>query len=66
MSEKQRELFAKGMVDLANIVAGALVFGQLVSGHTVNMSKMVLGITFAGVFYIGAFTFSSERKMSAK
>jgi hypothetical protein len=52
MSEKQRDLFAKGMVDLANIVAGALVFGQLVSGHAVHMSKMVLGIAFAGVFYM--------------
>jgi len=65
MSEKQRDLFAKGMVDMANIVAGALVFGQLVSGHTVNMSKMVLGIAFAGVFYIGAFSFSTERKVPA-
>jgi hypothetical protein len=62
MSQKQRDLFSKGMVDLANIIAGALVFGQLVSGHVVDMGKMVLGIMLAGVFYVGAFSFSNERR----
>jgi hypothetical protein len=62
MSQKQRDLFSKGMVDLANIIAGALVFGQLVSGQVVDMGKMVLGIMLAGVFYVGAFSFSNERR----
>jgi hypothetical protein len=64
MSQKQKDLFAKGMVDLASIVAGALVFGQLVSGQVIDTSKMVLGITLAGVFYVGAFSFSNERRSS--
>jgi hypothetical protein len=47
MSQKQRDLFSKGMVDLANIIAGALVFGQLVSGQVVDMGKIVLGHNLA-------------------
>jgi hypothetical protein len=42
------------MVDLANIIAGALVFGQLVSGQVVDMGKIGLGIMLAGVFYVGS------------
>lgn len=53
MNEKQRELFAKGLVDLANVVAGALVFGQLVSG---NFSLVIfgVGILVTITFYFGA------------
>jgi hypothetical protein len=33
MQQKQRELFAKSMMDLGNLVAVALVFGQFVTGQ---------------------------------
>ncbi len=62
MSPHQRELFSKGMVDLANIIAGAMVFGQLVSGQVVDTGKMLLGVMLAAVFYVGAFSFSNERR----
>jgi hypothetical protein len=52
------------MVDLANIVAGALVFGQLVSGQVIDTGIMVWGIMRASVFYVGAFSFSKERRLS--
>jgi len=35
-------MFAKGMVDLANIVAGALVFGEFVSGDPVHIQTFIL------------------------
>lgn len=61
MNEKQRELFAKGLVDLANVVAGALVFGQFVSGLPINFSIVVVGIISALVFYCGGYWFSRGR-----
>jgi hypothetical protein len=42
MKKEQRELFAKGLVDLANIGAGAMVFGQFVSGQRVDEGVMIL------------------------
>jgi hypothetical protein len=61
LQEKQRDLFAKALVDLANIGAGAMVFGQFVSGQGVHGGVMVLGIAFALILYIGACSFSIER-----
>jgi hypothetical protein len=60
MSEKQRDLCAKGMVDLANIVAGALVFGQFVSGQPVQYDRVIMGTIFWFIFYVGAFSLSKE------
>ncbi len=53
LNQAQRELFARGMVDLANIVAGALVFGQLVSG-TFSIVIFGVGILVTITFYLGA------------
>jgi hypothetical protein len=44
VTHAQRSLFAKGLVDLANIIAGALVFGQLVSDHLLDLTTLALGI----------------------
>ena len=60
MSEKQRDLFSKGMVDLANIVAGALGFGQFMSGQAVNYDRVMVGALMWFIFYVGAFGFSKE------
>ena len=64
MNEEQRKLFAKGSIDMANIVAGALVFGQLVSNQEFNRKTFAVGILIAIVFYLGAYLFSNERKIS--
>jgi hypothetical protein len=61
MQHMQREMFSKGLIDLANLGMAALVFGQLVSGRTVDIGLVVLGIAFEVVFYIGAFSLSLER-----
>jgi hypothetical protein len=61
MQQAQRELFSKGLIDVANLGLAALVFGQLVSGQTVDKGLMVLGIAFWVVFYIGAFSMSLDR-----
>jgi hypothetical protein len=60
MSEKQRDLFSKGMVDLANIVAGALGFGQFMSGQAVNYDRVMVGALMWFIFYVGAFSFQNK------
>ena len=58
LSKNQRDLFAKGSVDLANVVAGAMVFGQFISGNFAGTGVIVLGIAIAGIFYLVAYRFS--------
>lgn len=60
MSREQRKLFAGGLIELANIIAGALVFGQFVSGLPFQTTTFSLGIIFATTFYLGAYIFSRE------
>jgi hypothetical protein len=44
MQQKQRELFAKSMMDLGNLVAVALVFGQFVTGQPFSMMAFGIGL----------------------
>ena len=53
MQHHQRELFSKGLIDVANLCLAALVFGQLASGEVVHIGQMVLGVAFWVVIYIG-------------
>jgi hypothetical protein len=43
MQQKPRELFAKSMMDLGNLVAVALVFGQFVTGHPLSVLAFGIG-----------------------
>jgi hypothetical protein len=61
MKKEQRDLSAKALVDLANIGAGAMMFGQFVSGQKVDGGVMVLGLAFALILYVRAFSVSKER-----
>lgn len=62
MNQEQRNLFAKGLVDLANVVAGALVFGQLVSGEF-SLAIFAVGILVTITFYLGALGVAKENKI---
>jgi hypothetical protein len=59
MQQKQRELFAKSMIDLGNLVA--LVFGQFVTGQPFSMVAFGTGLIVTAALYFGGFTFSRER-----
>lgn len=61
MNQAQRELFAKGLVDLANVVAGALVFGQLVAGKF-SIAIFGVGILITITFYLGALGAARDNK----
>ena len=58
MSELQRKFFAKGFIDLANIGAGAMVFGQFISENLLDGRVLILGILVTIVFYIVAYELS--------
>ena len=58
MTHEQRKMFAKGVVDLANIGAGALVFGQLISGKPLDVGLISLGIVVTLVLYFSAYLLS--------
>jgi hypothetical protein len=64
VTHTQRSLFAKGFIDLANIEAGALVFGQFITDRPVDLVVIALGIVIAAVFYLGALSFSKEHASS--
>jgi hypothetical protein len=55
MSNEQRKMFAEKLLDLANLVAGALVFGQFVAGQTFSILTFLLGIILAAIMYYGAY-----------
>jgi hypothetical protein len=61
MQKTQREMFSKGLIDVANLWLAALVVGQLASGKVVDKGLMVLGVLFWVIIYIGAFSMSLDR-----
>jgi hypothetical protein len=61
MQQHQRDMFSKGLIDVANLCLAALVFGQLTSGEVVDVGLLVLGIVFWVIIYMGAFSMSLDR-----
>lgn len=58
MNQEQRKLFAKGLVDLANLVAAALIFGQFVSGQPISIVLVFIGFIIAFGLYLAGYRFS--------
>lgn len=58
MNQEQRKLFAKGLVDLANLVAAALIFGQFVSGQPISIVLVFIGFVIAFGLYLAGYRFS--------
>ena len=59
LRQTQRRLFANGLVDLGNLIAGALVFGELISPDPVRGIIIGLGVALTLVSYFGAHSLSS-------
>jgi predicted PurR-regulated permease PerM len=57
MSADESKMYAKGLVDLANISAGALIFGQFASGHAFSVLGLVLGLITTLALYVVAHLF---------
>jgi hypothetical protein len=61
MTADESKMYAKGLVDLANISAGALIFGHFASAQIVSIGLVVLGMLttlglygVAHLFYVAA------------
>jgi hypothetical protein len=55
-SKGQRKLVANGLVLLANIAAGGLVLGQLVTGR-INWWAFAAGLVVTTTLYVSGFVF---------
>ena len=61
MTADESKMYAKGLIDLANISAGALSFGHFASAQVVSIGLLLLGILttlalygVAHLFYVAA------------
>jgi hypothetical protein len=61
MPQKRRELFAKAMMDLGNLVAMALVFSQFATAQPFSVVAFGTELMVTAALYFGGFTFSRER-----
>jgi len=57
MSADESKMYAKGLVDLGNLSAAALIFGQFVSTDGVSIAVLVLGISSMLALYVVAHVF---------
>ena len=55
MNPKQREVFAEKLMDVGNIAAGALIFGQFFSEQGFRWSLTLLGLAIMGGLYVYAY-----------
>lgn len=55
---EQRKIFSEKLADLGNIVAGALVFGRLVTGEKFHLQTFLLGLIFPLFFYLWSYILS--------
>ncbi len=59
INSKFRERFSEKLMDLGNLTAGALVFGQFLSGKEFSLSLFTIGIGVMVVCYFISFIISS-------
>jgi hypothetical protein len=52
MDSSQRKLIAHGFVDLANLIAAALVFGQFVSRSSFHGYVFAVGLFLTVILYL--------------
>ncbi len=61
MDSSQRKLIAQGFVDLANLIAAALVFGQFVSGSSFHGYVFAVGLFLTVTLYLVGTIFGKEQ-----
>lgn len=66
MTDKQREVLARGLIELANLVAAALVIGQFVAGQVFRIEIFIVGLACAIALYLAGIGFAKEREIHNK
>ena len=57
-NKNQKQSLANAIFELANIIAGALVFGQFVSDEKLSLRLLAFGIITTSIFYLWAYRLS--------
>jgi hypothetical protein len=60
MSRRQRTIFAKSLLELGNLAAAALTFGQFISGRPPDLLALLLGLSITATLYLGAYNFTRD------
>jgi hypothetical protein len=60
LSQSQRKLYAKAATELANIAAGAMIFGQFLAGQPLAIGAFISGFIITVVLYFGAYVLTKE------
>ena len=61
LNKKTRELWAEKIVDLSNIGAGALIFGQFLSEKGFSLSSIFLGVIIILIGYTISFALLKKK-----
>jgi hypothetical protein len=57
MTADESKMYAKGLVNLGNLSAAALIFGQFVPAQGVSIAVLVLGLSSTLLLYVVAHVF---------
>ena len=52
MSDKQKKALSDGLINIGNIVAGSMVFGQFITDKDIQLPTFSLGILIGILFYV--------------
>ena len=55
MSPQQRNRLSEKVADLGNLAAAAMLFGQVLSGKSIDLRAAILGIIAASACYLISF-----------
>ena len=58
ISAKFRQSFSEKIMELGNLVATALVFGQFISSREFSLEAFILGMIFTGATYFISYEIS--------
>jgi len=53
-------MFARAATELANIAAGAMIFGQFLSGRPLDITALLSGFIITVVLYFGSYVLTRE------
>ncbi len=57
---RTKKLWAEKVLDLANIAAGAMIFGQIISGQKFSWSIAAIGLALVVAGYITSYFLTQE------
>lgn len=60
LNKKQREMFAEKLLDLAHLIFGGMVIGQIAVGQSFSITYATFGLVCAGYLYWVSYKFTQK------